>query len=198
MATIQTDAAVKPTIIPPRLVRIKESKDDDLECSLHYLPKPLLREFGHVFNDEHLKFGDGSLNSSGGDLSLLAVPTNQRAREDLVAVGDHIEAEKDRLLNVFLDFGKYICENLRSKGYWADYIDPCSGLPMISLNCNKVYSEVDGMECLLNYKAHNAGFCKVLTHPKWGSAVYPATIFAYAPAEVVKSLIEALPAGSSV
>ena len=70
----------------------------------------------------------------------------------------------------FLDFGKFVCENLRSKGYWADYIDPCSGLPMISLNCNKVYSEVDGMECLLNYKAYNAGFCKILTHPRWGSA----------------------------
>lgn len=88
-------------------MRINESKDDDLECSLHYLPKPLLREFGHVFNDEHLKFGDGSLNSSGGDLSLLAVPTNQRAREDLVAVGDHIEAEKDRLLNV-VSFSQYL------------------------------------------------------------------------------------------
>jgi hypothetical protein len=179
------------------------TSSDDLECSLHYLPKQLLREFGHVFNDEYLKFGD----SSGGDslpgaagnspLTLLAIPTNQRAREDLVAIGEHIEQEKDRLLNVFLVFGKHICEQLRARGFWADYIDPCSGLPMISLNCNKVYSEVDGMECLLNYKSYNAGFCKILTHPKWGSAVYPATIFAHAPADVVKGLIESLPLGAS-
>ncbi len=100
MAAIRTATTAQPTIIPPRLVRINDSTDDDLECSLHYLPKPLLREFGHVFSDEHLKFGDGSLISNGGDLALLAVPTNQRAREDLVAVGDHIETEKDRLLNV--------------------------------------------------------------------------------------------------
>ena len=100
-----------------------------------------------------------------------------------------------RTCNKFLTFGKYICEQLRAKGYWADYIDPCSGLPMMTLNCNKVYSEVDGMECLLNYKAYNAGFCKILTHPKWGSAVYPATIFAHAPAEIVTSLIESLPSG---
>ena len=98
----------------------------------------------------------------------------------------------------FITFGKYICEQLRAKGFWADYIDPCSGLPMISLNCNKVYSEVDGMECLLNYKAYNAGFCKILTHPKWGSAVYPATIFAHAPADIVRSLIESLPAGDAI
>lgn len=64
---------------------------------------------------------------------------------------------------------------------------------MISLNCNKVYSEVDGMECLLNYKSYNAGFCKILTHPKWGSAVYPAIIFVHAPVDVVKNLIESLP-----
>ena len=96
----------------------------------------------------------------------------------------------------FMEFGKHICQVIRSKGYWADYIDPCSGLPMISLNCNKVYSEVDGMECLLNYKAYNAGFCKILTHPKWGSAVYPATIFAHAPPGIVQELIESLPVGS--
>mmetsp|Transcript_28295 Transcript_28295/g.59774 ORF Transcript_28295/g.59774 Transcript_28295/m.59774 type:complete len:206 (+) Transcript_28295:153-770(+) len=191
------------TLVPPRLVRLDKSTDDDLECSLHLLPKPLMREFGHVFNDEYLKFrdnsGDAAMSDAGNDstLRLLAIPTNQRAREDLVAVGDHIEQEKDRLLNVFMSFGKYICEQLRAKGFWADYIDPCSGLPMMSLNCNKVYSEVDGMECLLNYKAYNAGFCKILTHPKWGSAVYPATIFAHAPADVVKSLIESLPAGAT-
>ena len=64
---------------------------------------------------------------------------------------------------------------------------------MLTKNCNKVYSEVDGMECLLNYKAHNAGFCKILTHPKWGSAVYPATIFAHAPKELVMQLLESYP-----
>mmetsp|Transcript_20704 Transcript_20704/g.44762 ORF Transcript_20704/g.44762 Transcript_20704/m.44762 type:complete len:227 (-) Transcript_20704:1215-1895(-) len=201
-------------LLPPRIVYLNDqtsisasagTANDELECSLHYLPKPLMREFGHVFNDEHLNFhsGDDMMDdvdggSSSSQLRLLAIPTNQRAREDLVAVGDHIEEEKDRLLNVFLEFGKHICEQLRSKGYWADYIDPCSGLPMLSLNCNKVYSEVDGMECLLNYKAYNAGFCKILTHPRWGSAVYPATIFAHAPAEVVRSLLESLPIGSGM
>ena len=95
------------TLLPPRLVRMDTSTNDDLECSLHYLPKPLMREFGHVFNDEYLKFGDGSGDTEMADISagdtslrLLAIPTNQKAREDLVAVGDHIEQEKDRLLNV--------------------------------------------------------------------------------------------------
>ena len=92
------------TVIPPRVVRFTSSIDDELECSLHFLPKPLMREFSHVFNDSYLRFHDdsdmGVDGNNSSELRLLAIPTNQRAREDLVAVGDHIEAEKDRLLNV--------------------------------------------------------------------------------------------------
>jgi hypothetical protein len=93
----------------------------------------------------------------------------------------------------FISFGKDFCDKIRSKGYWADFIDPCSGLPMLTQSCNKVYSEVDGMECLLNYKSYNAGFCKILTHPLWGSAVYPATIFAHCPKDVASEILQSYP-----
>lgn len=195
-------------LLAPKLIRVDQYTDSELEVSLHYLPKPLKREFAHVFGDEHLDFvsggedGDGDAtmagDGSGGEpMELLAIPTNQRAREDLVAVGDSVELEKDRLLNVFLLFGESLTSRIRSASprCWADYIDPCSGLPMLASHRSKVYSEVDGMECLLRYKAHNAGFCKVLTHPEWGSAVYPATLFAYAPVGLVKELIESYPSG---
>lgn len=146
----------------------------------------------------------GGTQQEGADYpQFLAIPTCQQAREDLVAVGDHIEQEKDRLLNAYMNFARSFCERVlgqQGRGnagekapYWADYIDPCSGLPMLTLNCNKVYSEVDGMECCLGYKSYNAGFCKILTHPKWGSAVYPATIFVYAPKGVVLQIMQSYP-----
>lgn len=172
------------TLLPPKLVSKVENSGDALECSVHTLPKQLSREFHHVFAHKYLE-----TSRPGQFLELLAIPTNQLARVDLVNIGDHVEQEKDRLLNTFIDFGKDFCQKVIAQGYWADYIDPCSGLPMITVDCNKVYSEVDGMECLLNYKSYNAGFCKILTHPKWGSSVYPATIFAYAPKEVVIRLL---------
>ena len=198
MSSAPAASSTASTLVPPRLLSRTPNSTDSLEISLHTLPKQLLREFRHVFRDEYLNFstdastGAGAMDTSAGatgNMVLLALPTNQRAREDLVAVGDHIEAEKDRLLNVFMEFGADICQKIRARGYWADYIDPCSGLPMLTLNCNKVYSEVDGMECLLNYRAYNAGFCKILTHPKWGSAVYPATIFAYCPEDVAREVL---------
>ncbi len=30
----------------------------------------------------------------------------------------------------FADFAKPLCQELRARGHWADYIDPCSGLPV--------------------------------------------------------------------
>eukprot|EP00953_Heterococcus_sp_UTEX-ZZ885_P022638 12511-Heterococcus_DN1.PRE.2 len=133
-------------------------------------------------------------SGSGIDLTgCLAVPTNQHADTDLVNVGQPVEAEKDRLLNVFVDFAATLCNKLRSQGHWADYIDPCSGLPMLS-GGNKVYSEVEGMQLLLQYQVMNAGMCRVLLHPLWGSAVYPASCFTTAPIDVVtRALQEHLP-----
>ena len=84
------------TLIEPRTLVLSSSPADGLECSLHTMPKPLHREFEHVFGDK-LKQAV-STERLGEDLQLLAIPTNQHALEDLVAVGDHIEREKDRLL----------------------------------------------------------------------------------------------------
>ncbi|CAN0518668.1 unnamed protein product, partial [Ectocarpus sp. 12 AP-2014] len=98
------------TLQPPRMM------PDGLEVSLHTCPRALLRELDHVF--------------PGVDLNdCLAIPTNQKAVMDLVAMGDTVETEKDVLLNSFASFASGVCKQIREAGYWADYIDPCSGLP---------------------------------------------------------------------
>lgn len=59
---------------------------------------------------------------------------------------------------------------------------------------------------LLHFAAHsnptffhdsvmNAGCCKVLLHPQWGSAVYPATLFTTAPSSRVLKLLNLLKDG---
>lgn len=53
-------------------------------------------------------------------------------------MGEEIEKEKDRLLEEFMSFARKICETLRDRGFWADYIDPCSGLAMLTEGANKV------------------------------------------------------------
>jgi hypothetical protein len=62
---------------------------------------------------------------------------------------------------------------------------------MLTLPSNKVYSEVDGVEVLLRYRCLSAGMCKILLHPVWGAAVYPASLFTDAPYEAVRAALDA-------
>lgn len=64
---------------------------------------------------------------------------------------------------------------------------------MLTLQSNKVYSEVDGVELLLRYRCLSAGMCKILLHPVWGAAVYPASLFTNAPFEVVRDVLNKWP-----
>lgn len=150
----------------------------EIEVSVHETRKAFQSEIGQVLLGVSLENG------------LLAISTMQHARHDLVAVGDNIELEKDRLLETFMDFAKALCDMLIAQGHFADYIDPCSGLAMLTRDANKVFSEVDSAEQLLGYSVMNAGCCKVLLHPAWGSAVYPATIFTSAKAEDVVAALQ--------
>lgn len=60
---------------------------------------------------------------------------------------------------------------------------------MIHKETGSVYGEVEALSSLLGYRCANAGCCKVVLHPKWGSSVYPATLFAKAPLEAVTAAI---------
>jgi Methylmalonic aciduria and homocystinuria type D protein len=138
------------------------------------------------------------LLSNDDEYEFLALATNQYARVNLASIGVDVEEEKDVLLQRFVSFASAFCRKCHVAGYWADYLDPCSGLPMLSPGMSqyrhysfyKVYSEVDGMQALLNYRTYNAGCCKVLCHDAWGSHVYPATMFLYAPRTVVAAWLD--------
>jgi len=114
-----TEGTTNSMILATRHIVQKVGSYDGIECSVHTLPKPLQREFRHVFGDSI--FSSTTTNSTESSLwfsvadngttnspdiatsharEVLAIPTNQKAREDLVAVGEHIEREKDRLLHV--------------------------------------------------------------------------------------------------
>lgn len=63
------------------------------------------------------------------------------------------------------------------------------GLQMKTPGCTRPYSEVAGFEHFLRFKTQNAGCCKVLLHPRWGSACYPATMFTTAPFDKVRQAL---------
>merc|ERR1712087_158229 len=154
-----------------------------MEYSIHECPKKHAENLVTLF--------------PGVDVSnMLVIPTCQNSDVDLVRTGEPIEQEKDRLLERFMKWAQFVCDKLNKEGHFSDYIDPCSGLPMVNKNNQCVYGEVDALSTLLGYKTTNSGCCKVILHPKWGTSVYPASMFTKAPKDVflaaVKSAEDAL------
>lgn len=113
-----TYMAPQSIILSPSLAVGPSRPNDYIEASVHTMPKPLLREFNHVFGETYLE----GLVGDDEKMELLAIPTNQKAKCDLVAVGDDVETEKDRLLNVV------------SNGYFVNEI--CAFSSLIHLLCS--------------------------------------------------------------
>lgn len=157
------------------------AKPNEIQVSVHSVGQTsFLREACLIFPSQDFV----------NDMNLIMIPTMQHAQHDLVKVGPEIEEEKDRLLLTFFEFGKLFCAKMQEAGAWADYIDPCSGLPMIFKDGNKVFDEVQSASTLLSYSTMNCGCCKVLLHPDWGSAVYPSSVFTTASPELVRSVLD--------
>jgi hypothetical protein len=175
--------------VSPIMTLNTDSKASVIEVSCHELRPAFLREMEGVLPSTDIP-------------GLLAIATMQRSKHDLVQIGENIEIEKDRCLENFMSFARALCDLIVkvpltaqpieedpniSKFYFADFIDPCSGLAMLHQESQKVFSEVDSAIQLLGYATQNCGCCKVLLHPNWGSAVYPATIFTNLPYHLLTS-----------
>ena len=173
------------------VVGLREEQDEEetnathsyaeLEYSLHLCPKKHKSEAQAMFNfteddDEKVE-------------KLIIVPTCQKTAVDIIKTGERVDEEKDLCLERFLKFAEIATNVLREKNFWCDYIDPCSGLSMIHRDSQRVYGEVDALVTLLNYECTNVGCCKIVMHPKWGSSVYPASLFAIAPEDEVRDAL---------
>lgn len=76
-----------------------------------------------------------------------------------------------------------------SRDVVVDWSDPATGIPMEGECGPCVYSDADGIEQVLSFELVHicgpGGGCRVISHPRWGSSVYPATGFISAPTDVV-------------
>ena len=73
---------------------------------------------------------------------------------------------------------------------YADFIDPCTGLPVLSTPSGTIYSEVDGIQQLLRYRIDSIGQCNILYHPSWYTRCYPASIFTTASLQQIQYAIQ--------
>ncbi|KAJ2827266.1 hypothetical protein FBU31_003215 [Coemansia sp. 'formosensis'] len=152
-----------------------------LQYSVHACPRRMRREIGLVFPDV-----------VGKESELLILPTFQRTESSMLSYQAETQAEKDAKLHMFYRWGAELVSRLREMGYWADITDPMSGLALFT-NCGpSLYPDVEGAEVLLRYTPFNLGNCFVMSHPHWGTHVYPATAFALAPIEAVRQVLSSM------
>ena len=71
----------------------------------------------HTREAKHVLAGAPAAQAAAAASTLLVIVTMQRARVDLVQIGDAVEAEKDRLLEAFYAVSKSVCGALAEAGY---------------------------------------------------------------------------------
>lgn len=171
--TSYTARVSRTCVYPPTIIRIRDPDGPGdaptslFQFSLHTAPLTVQRELTAILP------ALATLNQP--DRPLLILPTFQPSAAALTTFTADSEREKNRLLESFSGFARALCQHLTGRGYFADYIDPCTGHPALTPSGGAVYSEVDGASALLRYRMEQAGNCNVILHPTWGSACYPAS-----------------------
>uniref|UniRef100_A0A8C5L1Q6 Uncharacterized protein n=1 Tax=Jaculus jaculus TaxID=51337 RepID=A0A8C5L1Q6_JACJA len=82
------------------------------------------------------------------------------------------EPEREMLLEKFVHGAKEICYALQAEGYWADFIDPSSGVAFFGPYTNNTLFEPDERLYI-----DDLGCCKVIRHSLWGTHVFVGSIF---------------------
>lgn len=135
-------------------------------CKLQEAPQLLRSDLGSLFPGRDLRTGN-----------LSVITLAQRTLNDMTGWSEGVEEEREKLVEIFMQMAQDVCSNLRSEGYWADFIDPTCGKPYYSQHTNTTFFETDERYRLLGFTIEDLGCCKVITHPEFGRNVMVGTLF---------------------
>ncbi|XP_060683071.1 metabolism of cobalamin associated Db isoform X1 [Hemiscyllium ocellatum] len=148
-----------------------------VECAIQTCPELLRKDFQSMFPEAPV-----------AGFTVLTV--TQRSVNDMTIWNEAVEEEREQLLEKFINGAKEICYALRSEGYWADFIDPSSGLAYFGPYTNNTLFETDERYRHLGFRIEDLGCCKVIQHKIWGTHVFVGSLFTNAPTDclVMKKL----------
>jgi hypothetical protein len=123
------------------------------------------------------------------DLQALRVlQTWQPTLHDMVSWKQEVEEEREHKTGLFVSWALRLCSRLQAAGYWADFIDPSTGLAHFGQNSLVFVATEVGIQ-RLGYKMLDTGCCKVLVHALWGTKSFPATFFCTAPDHIISRCV---------
>ncbi len=116
----------------------------------------------------------------------------QQANRSLLRCTAATEAEKHRLRQQFILFGEQLVAQLKSQDYQAELFDPRTGLPLFSPPGTLRLDDIAVVRSTLGYPTLPKGGCLTISHPTWGSAVYPSILVSSATPEVLEQSVTSL------
>ncbi|XP_029981454.1 metabolism of cobalamin associated Db isoform X2 [Sphaeramia orbicularis] len=164
---------------PQNMNRADKYFDSNVECAIQSCPELLKKDFQLMFPEAP---------SSG----MMVVTVTQKTQNDMTAWSAEVEQEREQMLDKFIDGAKEICYALQGEGFWADFIDPSSGLAFFGSYTNNTLFETDERYRQLGFQIEDLGCCRVIRHSLWGTHVFVGTIFTNAPSSslIMKKLQE--------
>uniref|UniRef100_A0A8B9V3R4 Metabolism of cobalamin associated D n=1 Tax=Anas zonorhyncha TaxID=75864 RepID=A0A8B9V3R4_9AVES len=141
---------------------------NEFQCALPQKTHKILVSFSLDFE---LMFPD--VNAS----RLTVLTVTQKTKNDMTAWSQEVEDEREMLLENFINGAKEICYAICSEGYWADFIDPSSGLAFFGPYTNNTLFETDERYRHFGFSVDDLGCCKVIRHNIWGTHVVVGSIF---------------------
>ncbi|XP_069011308.1 LOW QUALITY PROTEIN: methylmalonic aciduria and homocystinuria type D homolog, mitochondrial-like [Embiotoca jacksoni] len=148
-----------------------------VECAIQSCPELLKKDFQSMFPEAP---------SSG----MMVVTVTQRTQRDMTSWSAEVEQERDQMLDKFVDGAKEICCALQKEGFWADFIEPSSGLAFFGSYTNNTLFETDDRYRHLGFQIEDLGCCRVIRHSLWGTHVFVGTIFTNAPPSTLMKRIK--------
>ena len=115
--------------------------------------------------------------------NVLAIIVVQIMEHDMVEYSIDIQKERDEALHIFYKMNESLRAYLSNKSkkednlLFMDGVDPMTGSSIYTQSGPSIYDEVDGGSRLLKWKTQQIQYCGILCHPKYGSHIYPSTIF---------------------
>ncbi|KAK9884647.1 hypothetical protein WA026_007482 [Henosepilachna vigintioctopunctata] len=137
---------------------IGKNENDGIICSIQECPKVLRKTVYDLFP---------SRNFETCDLSVITLSL----KPNLKLMRQNKENETEKLAQTFIIAARNICEKLRKAGYWADFINPFSGLPYVSptkLRNGELYESDEKFRCL-DFEIFEIDHCKVISNDQEGS-----------------------------
>jgi len=144
----------------PRIIEMQ-----NIEISVHDTPMLLRKEMASLFPGQNIESG-----------TFTTITYSQHTELDMSTWSDQVEEEREAKMETFVQVAKEICGRLKEEGYFADFIDPCSGTPYYGSHTNTTMFETDEKFRALGFRIEDLGCCKVISHPQFGRNVFVGTI----------------------